>query len=152
MRLVRQAKAIPGRERRHVIVDTRQARLGSRARFLAVSSQNALSAGGFLGPHHASNVGAPKQIWESCPTSKVRNCLSSRASLPTKPERTSVRCWLRLPAGSEHHPRSAGGCTLYIKRSGLPVPEVGHDLKALWLTTPPRVRVASCWGSALPPR
>ena len=32
----------------------------------------------------------------------------------------SAGCWLRLPAGSEHHPRSAGGCTLYIKRSGLP--------------------------------
>lgn len=31
-----------------------------------------------------------------------------------------TRCWLRLPAGSEHHPRSTGGCTLYIKRSGLP--------------------------------
>jgi anti-sigma factor ChrR (cupin superfamily) len=28
--------------------------------------------------------------------------------------------WLRLPAGSMHHPRSAGGCTLYVKRSGLP--------------------------------
>src|SRR5262245_9847991 len=24
-------------------------------------------------------------------------------------------CWMRLPAGSEHHPRSAEGCTLYIK-------------------------------------
>src|SRR6266853_6723812 len=32
----------------------------------------------------------------------------------------SAGCWLRLPVGSEHHPRSAGGCTLYIKRSGLP--------------------------------
>src|SRR5256885_15824005 len=32
----------------------------------------------------------------------------------------STGCWLRLPAGSMHHPRSAGGCTLYIKRSGLP--------------------------------
>ena len=29
-------------------------------------------------------------------------------------------CWLRLPMGSRHRPRSAGGCTLYIKRSGLP--------------------------------
>jgi len=28
-------------------------------------------------------------------------------------------CWLRLPAGCEHHPRSEGGCALYIKRSGL---------------------------------
>jgi anti-sigma factor ChrR (cupin superfamily) len=30
--------------------------------------------------------------------------------------------WLRLPAGSSHHPRSGkrdGGCTLYVKRSGL---------------------------------
>ena len=29
-------------------------------------------------------------------------------------------CWMRLPAGAEHHPRSAGGCTLYIKTAGLP--------------------------------
>src|SRR5438309_2219359 len=29
-------------------------------------------------------------------------------------------CWLRLPAGSQHHRRSAAGCTLYVKRSGLP--------------------------------
>lgn len=29
-------------------------------------------------------------------------------------------CWLRFPVGSAHHPRSAGGCTLYVKRSGLP--------------------------------
>jgi anti-sigma factor ChrR (cupin superfamily) len=28
--------------------------------------------------------------------------------------------WLRLPAGSAHRPGSAGGCTLYVKRSGLP--------------------------------
>jgi hypothetical protein len=27
--------------------------------------------------------------------------------------------WLRFPVGSEHHPKSAGGCTLYVKRSGL---------------------------------
>jgi anti-sigma factor ChrR (cupin superfamily) len=29
-------------------------------------------------------------------------------------------CWMRLPVGSEHHPRSAGGCALYIKTAGLP--------------------------------
>ena len=28
-------------------------------------------------------------------------------------------CWLRFPAGSQHHPRTAEGCTLYIKKSGL---------------------------------
>jgi anti-sigma factor ChrR (cupin superfamily) len=28
--------------------------------------------------------------------------------------------WLRLPEGASHHPRSAEGCTLYVKRSGLP--------------------------------
>jgi anti-sigma factor ChrR (cupin superfamily) len=32
----------------------------------------------------------------------------------------SAGSWLRLPAGSEHHPRSPAGCTVYIKRSGLP--------------------------------
>ena len=29
-------------------------------------------------------------------------------------------CWLRLPAGSAHRPRSATGCTLYVKKGGLP--------------------------------
>ncbi len=29
-------------------------------------------------------------------------------------------CWLRLPAGSKHQPKSTGGCTLYVKESGLP--------------------------------
>lgn len=28
--------------------------------------------------------------------------------------------WLRLPVGASHYPRSAPGCTLYVKRSGLP--------------------------------
>jgi anti-sigma factor ChrR (cupin superfamily) len=28
--------------------------------------------------------------------------------------------WLRLPAGCVHHPRSERGCTLYVKRAGLP--------------------------------
>ncbi len=32
----------------------------------------------------------------------------------------SAGCWLRFPVGSAHHPRSVTGCTLYIKRSGLP--------------------------------
>ncbi len=32
----------------------------------------------------------------------------------------SVGSWLRLPAGAIHHPRTATGCTLYVKRSGLP--------------------------------
>ena len=27
-------------------------------------------------------------------------------------------CWLRFPAGSRHNPRSATGCTLYVKRGG----------------------------------
>ena len=31
----------------------------------------------------------------------------------------SAGCWLRLPKGYQHHPRSARGCILYIKRSGL---------------------------------
>ena len=28
-------------------------------------------------------------------------------------------CWLRMPARSRHRPRTARGCTLYVKRSGL---------------------------------
>ena len=28
--------------------------------------------------------------------------------------------WLRLPAGSSHHPRTGSGCLLYIKTGGLP--------------------------------
>ena len=32
----------------------------------------------------------------------------------------SQGCWLRLPGGSAHRPRSENGCTLYAKRAGLP--------------------------------
>jgi anti-sigma factor ChrR (cupin superfamily) len=32
----------------------------------------------------------------------------------------SAGWWLRLPMGSSHRPRSSHGCTLYVKRSGLP--------------------------------
>jgi anti-sigma factor ChrR (cupin superfamily) len=32
----------------------------------------------------------------------------------------STGSWLRLPAGSTHHPRSDAGCMLYVKTSGLP--------------------------------
>lgn len=32
----------------------------------------------------------------------------------------SAGCWLRLPAGSTHSPRSDNGCTLYVKTAGLP--------------------------------
>jgi anti-sigma factor ChrR (cupin superfamily) len=32
----------------------------------------------------------------------------------------SAGCWLRLPAGASHRPRSERGCTLYVKRGGLP--------------------------------
>ena len=28
-------------------------------------------------------------------------------------------CWMRLPAGFAHHPRSVDGCTMYIKSGGL---------------------------------
>jgi len=33
--------------------------------------------------------------------------------------RYSQGSWLRLPAGSNHHPRSESGCTLYVKTAGL---------------------------------
>jgi len=31
----------------------------------------------------------------------------------------ATRCWLRLPAGARHRPRSVNGCTLYVKSAGL---------------------------------
>lgn len=33
--------------------------------------------------------------------------------------RYEAGAWLRLPAGQDHTPRSAAGCTLYVKRGGL---------------------------------
>jgi anti-sigma factor ChrR (cupin superfamily) len=31
----------------------------------------------------------------------------------------SAGCWLRFPAGSKHRPRTVGGCILYVKKGGL---------------------------------
>ena len=35
--------------------------------------------------------------------------------------------WLRMPPGLEHHPHSVAGCTLYVKRSGLPYLRASTD-------------------------
>ncbi len=42
--------------------------------------------------------------------------------------RYGAGAWLRLPKGSDHHPRSPEGCILYIKRSGLPYLRAADDL------------------------
>jgi len=115
---VRQAEAIPGprtepRRRRHS-----QACLGAESDS-GVACKALYRQAGFSDLVRLERW-QPRQTWASSPMSKVQSCLSWRASLSTKPGRLRG-CWLRLPAGSEHHPRSAGGCTLYIKSLVYPI-------------------------------
>jgi len=111
-------RQISGRERRHVVVDTNQLawESGSTPR---VAYKTLYQQAGF------SDVMLLER-WDSQADLGVVSYDQGAEFFVIEGEFAdeagaySAGCWLRLPAGSQHHPRSARGCTLYIKRSGLP--------------------------------
>lgn len=111
-------RQFPGRERRHVVLDTRElawepssiARVACKALyqqagFSDVTRLERWAPGADLGVVSHEH-GAELFVLEG--------------GFADEAGAYSQGCWLRLPAGSAHHPRSERGCTLYIKRAGLP--------------------------------
>jgi anti-sigma factor ChrR (cupin superfamily) len=111
-------RQFPGRQRRHIVVDTRKL-AWQPSSIPAVAYRTLYEQDGFSDlmrierwrPQADLGVIAYKQGAEF---------FVLEGEFADEAGAYSTSCWLRLPAGSEHHPRSAGGCTLYIKRSGLP--------------------------------
>ena len=111
-------RQFPGRERRHVVVDTRKL-AWQPGTIPAVACKTLYEQAGF------SDV-TRLERWEPRADLGVisyelgAELFVLEGELADEAGTYSSGCWLRLPAGAAHRPRSAGGCTVYIKRGGLP--------------------------------
>lgn len=107
----------PGRDRRHVVVDTH--RLAWEPGEIPGISQKALyDQPGFLDVVRLERW-APETDPGSVSYTQGAELFVLEGELRDEAGSYTAGCWMRLPAGAKHHPRSVGGCTLYIKRAGL---------------------------------
>ena len=111
-------RQFPGRERRHVVVDTQK--LAWQPSSIPGVTQKALYQ--HAGFHDTMRL----ERWDSqtdlgtIPYERGAELFVLEGEFADDAGAYSAGCWMRLPVGSEHHPRSARGCTLYIKTAGLP--------------------------------
>lgn len=111
-------RQFPGRERQHVVVDTRK--LAWQPGSIAAVAYKPL----YQQPGFSDAVRLER--WEPQADLGVISYEQGAEFFVLAGEFSDeagaypTGCWLRFPVGSKHHPRSTTGCTLYIKRSGLP--------------------------------
>jgi len=106
-----------GRERRHVVVDTRQAPW-EPASAPGVECQMLYRQSGFqdrmaLERWRPGTDRGVVQYEQGAELFVLDGAFADEAGI------YRAGSWLRFPVGSVHHPRSDTGCTLYVKRSGL---------------------------------
>jgi anti-sigma factor ChrR (cupin superfamily) len=110
-------RQFPGRERRHVVADTHSLAWEPSV-IPGVAHKPLYAQTGF------SDV-IRLELWEPQVDLGIVSYAQGAELFVLEGEFTdeagtySAGYWLRLPIGSEHHPKSAEGCTLYVKRSGL---------------------------------
>ena len=110
-------RQFPGRERRHVVIDaSRLAWQPTPAP--AVTCKPLYRQAGFSDEMRLERW-APRADLGIVSYEQGAELFVLEGELSDEAGAYSAGCWLRLPAGAEHHPRSDGGCTLYIKKSGL---------------------------------
>jgi hypothetical protein len=111
-------RQFPGRERRHVTVDTRKL-AWEPSSIPAVSYKTLYQQAGFSDETRLERW-APQADLGVVFYEQGAEFFVLEGEFTDEAGAYRAGCWLRLPVGSRHHPRSAGGCTLYVKRSGLP--------------------------------
>jgi len=111
-------RQFPGRERRHLVIDTRKFawQPGSHA---AVAYKELYRQAGF------TDVIRLERWQPGADLGVVTYELGAEffvldGAFADDAGAYATGCWLRFPADSQHHPRSEEGCTLYVKRGGLP--------------------------------
>lgn len=111
-------RQFPGKERRHVVVDTRKLdwQPGQNP---AVSYKPLYQQDGFSDVIRLERW-APQADLGTLTYKQGAELFVLEGELSDKAGTYAKGCWLRFPVGSAHHPRSEYGCTLYVKRSGLP--------------------------------
>ena len=111
-------RQFPGRERRHVVLDTNKLPWQPTA-VPGISRKNLYEQTGFSDVtclerwSAGANPGA--MLYE-----QGAEFFVLEGEFADEAAAYSQGWWLRLPAGSRHRPRSERGCTLYVKRGGLP--------------------------------
>jgi anti-sigma factor ChrR (cupin superfamily) len=111
-------RQFPGRDRRHVVLDT--GALGWAPSSLpGVAYKPLYQQAGF------SDVTRLERWAQGADLGSVRyeqgaEFFLLEGGFADEAAAYAAGCWLRLPAGARHHPRSDTGCTVYVKRAGLP--------------------------------
>jgi anti-sigma factor ChrR (cupin superfamily) len=111
-------RQFPGRERRHVVLNTHKL-AWEPSSIPAVTYKTLYQQAGFSDLMRLERWPARADLGAIC-YGQGAELFVLEGQCADEAGTYSAGCWLRLPAGSEHHPRSAEGCTLYVKRSGLP--------------------------------
>ena len=111
-------RQFPGRERRHVVVDTRKL-AWQPGPVPAVAYKPLYQQAGFSDLIRLERW-EPQADLGTFSYKQGAELFVLEGGFADEAGAYSAGCWLRFPAGSEHHPRSAAGCTLYVKRGGLP--------------------------------
>ena len=110
-------RQFPGRERRHVVVDTHKLAWQPTST-AGVACKALYQQDGFSDVTRLERWG-PRAELGAVSYEEGAELFVLDGQFADEAGTYSAGCWLRLPAGSQHHPRSAGGCTLYVKQSGL---------------------------------
>jgi anti-sigma factor ChrR (cupin superfamily) len=111
-------RQFPGRERRHVVVDTGEM-AWEPTTVPAISSKNLYQQPGYSDVTRLERW-APGADLGAMSYEQGAEFFVLEGEFADEAGAYSQGFWLRLPEGSVHHPHSEQGCTLYVKRAGLP--------------------------------
>jgi anti-sigma factor ChrR (cupin superfamily) len=111
-------RQFPGRERRHVVLDTSKVPWEPTP-IRGISNKSLYQQAGFSDVTRLERW-APGADLGAVSYDQGAEFFVLEGGFADEAGAYSEGFWLRLPAGGVHHPRSERGCTLYIKRAGLP--------------------------------
>jgi anti-sigma factor ChrR (cupin superfamily) len=111
-------RQFPGRERRHVVIDT-DALAWETGPIQGIAHKTLYEQAGFSDVTRLERW-APGVDPAAVSYEHGAEYFVLEGEFADEAGAYSQGWWLRLPTGSEHHPRSERGCTLYVKRAGLP--------------------------------
>lgn len=111
-------RQFPGRDRRHVVVDTHDLAWQAGANPMVAVKPLYRQAG--YSDQMRLERWAPQSDCGRVSYPQGAELFVIDGAFTDEAGSYAAGCWLRFPAGSAHHPRSANGCTLYVKTAGLP--------------------------------
>lgn len=119
-------RQFPGRGRRHVALDT--GKLPWQPSAIAGVAEKELYRQPGFSDHMVLERWAPQADRGMTSYAQGAELFVLEGEFADEEGSYSAGCWLRFPAGAQHRPRTARGCTLYMKKSGLPYLRSSDDI------------------------